>query len=149
MSLALEDRLAITELISLHGHLVDDGDLDRFEELFIADVVYDLTDFGQEPLCGVAAIREAAWALGGANPVAHHVTNVVITASADGQVQVRSKGLGIKADGSCGSVSYDDTVVRTSDGWRISHRKLSPRRTPLGGGDKGRLTRNIPTCPSR
>ncbi|MFC0600650.1 nuclear transport factor 2 family protein [Streptomyces palmae] len=133
MSLALEDRLAITELISLHGHLVDEGNLDRFEELFTSDVVYDLTEFGQEPLLGVAAIREAAWALGAANPVAHHVTNVVVTASEDGRAQVRSKGLGIRADGSCGSVSYDDTVVRTADGWRISHRKVSPRRTPLGG----------------
>ncbi|MGP3989782.1 hypothetical protein [Streptomyces sp. 3N207] len=44
---------------------------------------------------------------------------------------VRSKGLGIMADGSSGSVSYDDVVVRTSDGWRISCRKVSPRRTPL------------------
>lgn len=133
MSLALEDRLAITELISLHGHLVDDGDLDRLEELFTSDVVYDLTEFGQEPLLGVAAIRAAAWALGAANPVAHHVTNVVVTALADGRVQARSKGLGIQADGSCGSVTYDDTVVRTADGWRISHRTISPRRTPLGG----------------
>ncbi|MGY5060839.1 nuclear transport factor 2 family protein, partial [Streptomyces sp. 900105755] len=69
MSLALEDRLAITELVSLHGHLVDDGSLDRLEELFTTDVVYDLTDFGQAPLSGVTAIREAAWALGAANPV--------------------------------------------------------------------------------
>ncbi|MFI5658496.1 nuclear transport factor 2 family protein [Streptomyces sp. NPDC051684] len=136
MSLALEDRLAITELVSLHGHLVDDGNLDRLEEVFTADVVYDLTDFGQESLSGVAAIREAAWALGEANPVAHHVTNVVVTASEDGRVKVRSKGLGIKPDGSCGSVSYDDTVVPTPDGWRISHRRLSPRRTPLGGMTK-------------
>jgi hypothetical protein len=66
----------------------------------------------------------------------HHVTNVVVTAWADGQVQVRSKGLGIKADGSCGSVSYEDTVVRTADGWRISYRRISPRRTPLGGMTK-------------
>ncbi|MGY5060699.1 nuclear transport factor 2 family protein, partial [Streptomyces sp. 900105755] len=67
---------------------------------------------------------------------AHHVTNVVVTALADGRVQVRSKGLGIKADGSCGSVSYDDTVVRTADGWRISHRRVSPRRNPLSGMTK-------------
>ncbi|OPF78548.1 polyketide cyclase [Streptomyces antioxidans] len=133
MSLTLEDRLAITELISLHGHFVDDGRLDRLEELFTSDVVYDVTDFGQEPMLGVAAVREAGWALGAANPVAHHVTNIVLTASADGRVQARSKGLGVRADGSCGSVSYDDTVVRTADGWRISHRKISPRRTPLGG----------------
>ncbi|MFJ9178853.1 nuclear transport factor 2 family protein [Streptomyces sp. NPDC102360] len=133
MSLTLEDRLAITELVSLHGHLVDEGSLDRLEELFTLDVVYDLTDFGQEPLFGVEAIQEAAWALGAANPVAHHVTNIVVTVQADGRVQVRSKGLGVKTDGSCGSVSYDDTVVRTAHGWRVSHRRLSPRRTPLGG----------------
>ncbi|MFG2577369.1 nuclear transport factor 2 family protein [Streptomyces sp. NPDC048481] len=70
MSLALEDRLAIIELVSLHGPLVDDGSLDRLDELFTTDVVYDLTGFGQKPLSGVAAIREAAWALGAANPVA-------------------------------------------------------------------------------
>ncbi|TWV38549.1 nuclear transport factor 2 family protein [Streptomyces misionensis] len=132
MSLALEDRLAIAELVSSHGHLVDDGCLDRLAELFTVDVVYDLTEFGQEPLHGVAAVREAARALGAANPVAHHVTNVVVSHSPDGRVRVRSKGLGIKADGSCGSVSYDDTLVRTGDGWRISHRKVSPRRAPLG-----------------
>jgi 3-phenylpropionate/cinnamic acid dioxygenase small subunit len=133
VSLALEDRLAIIELVSLHGHLVDDGSLDRLEELFASDVVYDLTDFGQGVLSGIEAVRDAAWALGAANPVAHHVTNVVVTASADGWVRVRSKGLGIRADGSCGSVSYDDTVVRTADGWRISHRTVSLRRSPLGG----------------
>ncbi|WP_328903182.1 MULTISPECIES: nuclear transport factor 2 family protein [unclassified Streptomyces] len=128
--------MAIIELVSLHGHLVDDGSLDRLGELFTADVVYDLTDFGQEPLSGVAAIQEAAWALGSANPVAHHVTNVVVTAWAEGRVQVRSKGLGVKADGSCGSVTYDDTVVPTADGWRISCRRVAPRRTPLSGMTK-------------
>ncbi|MFG3018903.1 hypothetical protein ACGFZQ_10195 [Streptomyces sp. NPDC048254] len=66
----------------------------------------------------MAAVREAAWTLGATNPVAHHVTNVVVTAW---------------ADDSCGSVSYDDTAVRIADGWRISHRRVSPRRTPLGG----------------
>lgn len=133
MSLALEDRLAIAEIVSLHGHLVDDGSLERLDELFTAEVVYDLTDFGQGCLVGVEAIREAALALGAANPVAHHVTNIVITESADGQVRVRSKGLGIKSDGSCGSVTYDDIAVRVRDGWRIRRRKVSARRTPLNG----------------
>ena len=78
MTLALEDRLAITELIALHGHLVDDGELDRSEEVFTPDVVYDLSDFGQGHITGLAGLKEAALALGAANPVAHHVTNVVI-----------------------------------------------------------------------
>jgi hypothetical protein len=136
VTLALEDRLAITELLSLHGHLVDDGSLDRMEELFTEDIVYDVTAYGQPPLRGVEAIREAAWALGGANPVAHHVTNVVVTTSAAGAVLARSKGLGILSDGTCGSVTYDDTLVRTPEGWRIAHRRLTPRRVPLNGATR-------------
>ncbi|NGO68208.1 nuclear transport factor 2 family protein [Streptomyces boncukensis] len=136
MSLTREDRSDIAELVSLHGHLVDDGRLDRLEELFTPDVVYDLSDFGREPLSGVAAVREAAAAMGAAGPVAHHVTNIVVTPSADGRARVRSKGLGVRADGTCGSVTYDDTAVRTADGWRISHRTVTRRGAP-GGGPAG------------
>ncbi|MGW3645221.1 nuclear transport factor 2 family protein [Streptomyces sp. NPDC000878] len=133
MALSAEDRLAVTELIALHGHLVDDGDLDRTAEVFTPDVVYDLSDFGQDLVTGLASLTEASLALGAANPVAHHVTNVVVTEAPDGQVHARSKGLGVMTDGSCGSVTYDDTVVRVDGGWRISYRKLSARRVPLGG----------------
>ena len=37
------------------------------------------------------------------------------------------------ADGTAGSVVYDDVVTRTPDGWRISHRRVTARRAPLGG----------------
>jgi hypothetical protein len=37
--LTAEDRWAIGETISLHGHLFDEGELDRLDELFTADVV--------------------------------------------------------------------------------------------------------------
>ncbi|MEV0641547.1 nuclear transport factor 2 family protein [Streptomyces sp. NPDC050619] len=133
MTLALEDRLAVTELIALHGHVVDEGELDRMAEVFTSDVVYDLSDFGQGQVTGLAALKEAALALGSANPVAHHVTNVVIEEVAGDRVRARSKGLGVKADGSCGSVTYEDTVVRIADGWRISHRRMLARRVPLNG----------------
>ncbi|OIJ88997.1 polyketide cyclase [Streptomyces sp. MUSC 14] len=133
MTLGLEDRLAIGELIALHGHVVDDGQLDRMDELFTPDIVYDVSDFGQEPLVGLAAVRDAALALGDGNPVAHHVTNIVVREEADGRVRARSKGLGVRADGTCGSVTYDDVLVRTPDGWRISHRTLTARRVPLNG----------------
>lgn len=133
MTLALEDRLAITELIALHGHLVDDGELERAHEVFTPDLVYDLSDFGQGEIVGLAAWREAALTLGAANPVAHHVTNVVVEEVAGDRVRVRSKGLGIKADGSCGSVTYEDVVVRAEAGWRICRRRLVARRVPLNG----------------
>jgi hypothetical protein len=133
MAFTCEDRAVITELISLHGHLCDSGELDRLDEVFTASVIYDLTDFGQEPLEGVAACVAAARALGELNPVGHHVTNIVLTEPADGQVHARSKGIGISADGTCGSVIYEDTIVRVDQGWRISNRKVLARRVPLGG----------------
>jgi 3-phenylpropionate/cinnamic acid dioxygenase small subunit len=133
MALNADDRTAVTELLSLHGHLFDAGELDRLDELFTDDVVYDVSDFGQEPLAGIAAIREASLALGAANPIAHHITNVVLTEITPGQVRALSKGLGVHADGTCGSVTYDDTVVRGRDGWRISRRRVIARRVPLGG----------------
>jgi 3-phenylpropionate/cinnamic acid dioxygenase small subunit len=136
MALNFEDRTVISELISMHGHLCDEGELDRLDELFTDDVVYDVTDFGQEPLTGVEAIRAAAVTLGDANPVGHHVTNIVLTEGDDGQVHARSKGIGINMDGTSGSVSYEDVFVLTGRGWRMSYRKVVARRVPLGGRTK-------------
>ncbi len=131
MPLTPEDRLAITDTIAMHGHLVDDGALDRLDEVFTEDVVYDLSAMAAGRLDGVAAVREAALALGDANPVAHHVTNVVVSEE-DGRVSAVSKGLGVLADGRCGSVVYEDSLVRTEHGWRITARAVIPRRRPLG-----------------
>jgi 3-phenylpropionate/cinnamic acid dioxygenase small subunit len=132
MTLTAADRVQITELLALHGHLVDAGQLDRLRELFTPDVTYDLTDLGHGSLRGVAAIRDAAVALGESNPVGHHVTNIVLTELADDRVRARSKGIAISADGTCASVTYDDTISRGDQGWRISHRKILARRAPLG-----------------
>jgi hypothetical protein len=98
--LSLEDRMAITELIALHGHLVDDGRLDELNRVFAEDVAHDLTAFGLGIHQGLGSVREAAEALGDANPVGHHVTNVVIIEVKDDYTVVtRSKGIGIRADG--------------------------------------------------
>ncbi|MFF1920343.1 nuclear transport factor 2 family protein [Streptomyces sp. NPDC058221] len=131
MALGIEDRLAVMELVALHGHLVDDGELHRLEELFTDDIVYDVTDLGHGSLVGVDAFRDAALAMGGLDPVGHHVTNIVLTDLGDGRVGSRSKGLGVNADGTCGSVTYEDTVVRGERGWRIAYRKVITRRRPL------------------
>ncbi|ADI06716.1 hypothetical protein SBI_03595 [Streptomyces bingchenggensis BCW-1] len=133
MTLTCEDRATITELIAMHGHLCDSGELDRLDEVFTTDVSYDVTDFGQEILRGVQACAEAGRALGELNPVGHHVTNTVLSQQADGGVHARSKGIGVYADGTTGSVIYEDIVVRVDQGWRISHRKVLARRVPLGG----------------
>jgi hypothetical protein len=133
MTLSWEDHVAINELIALHGHLCDSGELDRLGEVFTADVAYDVSDFGSGVLHGLAANRDAALALGDRNPVGHHVTNVILTEQSPGLVHAKSKGIGITANGTCGSVTYDDTVVRLEHGWRISARIVRMRRAPLGG----------------
>jgi ketosteroid isomerase-like protein len=132
MALPEQDRIGISDLINLHGHLMDAGELDQAGELFTADVTYDLGDFGLGSLHGPAAIVEAALALGQANPAGHHVTNIVITRIDDGSARVQSKGIGIMADGTAGSVTYDDIVTRQPGGWKISYRKVTARRAALG-----------------
>jgi 3-phenylpropionate/cinnamic acid dioxygenase small subunit len=133
VAISPEDRAAITELISLHGHLFDDGDLDRLDELFTPSVVYDVSALGGGTLHGIEAVRAAALALGDRNPLGHHVTNVVVTEHPDGAVSVRSKGIGVNIDGTVGTVTYEDTVVDDGAGWRISRRRVIPRRVPLNG----------------
>jgi hypothetical protein len=131
VALTVDDRIAITDLINRHGHLTDAGDFDGLTALFTEDVTYDVSALGGGVLVGLAAAREAALALGDANPLAHHVTNIVLDEATNGVVHALSKGLGIMADGSAGSVTYEDTVERTAAGWRITHRVVRPRRTPL------------------
>jgi len=133
MALSPDDRAAIVELISLHGHVFDDGDLDRLDVVFTPSVVYDVSELGGGALRGIDAIRTAALALGDGNPLGHHVTNVVVTEREDGTAGVRSKGIGVNADGTVGTVTYEDTVVGTEEGWRIDHRRVVPRRVPLNG----------------
>lgn len=129
-NISTEDRLAIHELISLHGHLMDRGEFDRLHELFTDDVVYDLSALGGETLEGNEAIREASLRLGDGNPVGHHVTNIVVTEE-NGQIRARSKAIGIRRDGSAASLVYDDVLRRTEAGWRISCRRITLRRRPL------------------
>jgi ketosteroid isomerase-like protein len=132
MSVSTSDRIAIEELIAMHGHLTDDGDLDRYDELFTDDVVYDVTDFGLGELRGIDELRDAGRALGDANPVGHHVTNIVMEDLGDGVVAARSKGIGVMADGTTGSLTYEDLIERRQGRWRIRRRKVIRRRRPLG-----------------
>ena len=130
MPLSIQDRLAIQDVICLHGHLVDRGELDRLLEVFTANVVYDLTPMGGQILVGVRDIADAAIALGDANPVGHHVTNILVTSEGTA-VTATSKAIGIRRDGSVGSLVYDDVLEQTDRGWRISHRRVTLRRNPL------------------
>lgn len=132
-----DDRREIHELVNLHGHLMDEGAFDRLDELLTEDVQYDVSAFGAGQLEGHDAIAAASRQLGDANPLAHHVTNVVVTSLENGVATVRSKGLAVMPDGTVSSVVYDDQVRRTPGGWRIAVRRVLPRRVPLHRSDRG------------
>jgi 3-phenylpropionate/cinnamic acid dioxygenase small subunit len=128
MTLTAADIVAIHQLVALHGHLVDSRELHRLDELFTPDAVYDVTALGQGTVRGIVGFRalSEAFANDERNPVGHHVTNIVITEAEDGRARVRSKGIGVLRDGRTGTVTYDDTVIDTENGWRITARQVLP-----------------------
>jgi len=131
MTLNASDRDTVTDLINMHGHLTDAGELDRMDEVFAADAVFDLSDFGLGVRAGLVEMVAAIRVLGDAHPVGHHVTNIVLTAASPDVVHAISKGIGINADGSCGSAVYEDVITRGGTGWRITRRTIRARRIPL------------------
>ncbi len=130
MPLTTADRFAIHELVSLHGHLADDRRSDDLGLLLTPDASYDVTAYGLGIVRGLDALIELFNSAPGDQPVGHHVTNVVVTADPDldSRARVRSKGLSVMADGQAGSVVYEDEVVRTTNGWRVSARVVVPSR---------------------
>jgi 3-phenylpropionate/cinnamic acid dioxygenase small subunit len=122
--LTAADRVAIHELIALHGHLVDDRRVDDLDQLFTEDAVYDVAALGFGREAGIDSLRRLFAYDGPDNPVAHVVTNTVVYAEADGSVRATSKGLGVAANGTVGAVVYDDRLSRTSAGWRIAERRV-------------------------
>ena len=125
-----DDRFRISETLALHAHLVDEDQLDRLDELFTPDAVYDMSASGIGVFEGRESIRAAAaeMARTGHSPVAHFLTNVVITSTAKDEATARSKGLMIMADGQPLAVNHDDVLRRHDGAWRISRRTITPSR---------------------
>lgn len=128
-----ENRLLVAETLARYGHLVDRGQLDRLDTVLTPDVVYDMSAVGLPVMEGLDALRAGALRLGAHNPVAHHVTDVVIASATDDEAVVDSKGFMLTVEGTVRSVSHHDVLRRTVDGWRIASRTIVPQTVPLGG----------------
>lgn len=128
MPLTTADRLAIHELVSLHGHLADDRRPEELDLLLTPEASYDVSAYGLGVVRGLPALIDLFTSAPGRQPVGHHVTNVIVTADphVNDRARVRSKGLSVMADGRAGTVVYEDDVVRTPNGWRISARTVVP-----------------------
>jgi SnoaL-like domain len=139
MTLTADDRLEINEVISLHGHLCDAGAYERLDLVFAPDLVVDASDLGLAPLHAGDPSRirldsyiAAAHRRGPGQTLALHVTNIVVRDDGDG-ARAWSKAFALNQDGSVTSFTYEDDLVRTSEGWRILRRKISARREPGRG----------------
>jgi ketosteroid isomerase-like protein len=132
--LTIQDRLDISETLARHAYIMDTNQLDRLEELFSPDAVYDMsaTASGLGAFRGIDAIRVAAgrMAESGRAPLAHFVTNIIATSTAEGTATVQSRGLMIMADGSVHAVTHDDVLQRGGGLWRISRRAITPLGLP-------------------
>ena len=147
--LTTDDRLAITETLALHAHLVDENQLQRLEELFTPDAVYDMSASGLGVFEGIETIRVAAGRMSesGHAPLAHFVTNILIADPGDDSASAQSKGLMIMADESLHAVTYDDTLRRHDGHWRISRRIITPVRTPSARAPLAAA--DVPVSPAR
>lgn len=132
-----QDRLDIAEVLARQSHIIDRGELELLDAVFTADAIYDMSAAGLPVIEGVDALRTGALRLGAENPLAHHITNVVITRDGGDEADVDSKGLLLTADGHVRSVSHRDLLRRTAAGWRIARRTIVPQRAPLGGRLEG------------
>jgi hypothetical protein len=123
-----DDRHQIMQTLALLAYVTDEDQLDRLDELFVPDAVYDMSRSGMGVFEGVDAIRAAASGLrtSGHAPIAHFVTNVVVDEREGGTAAVRSRGLMIMHDGALRAVTYDDTFRHHEGRWLIGHRVITP-----------------------
>ena len=127
-ALTPSDRIEIHELAARYGTSIDDRDWDGLEQVFCRDAVYELHGFGptDRRVVGSAEIRRMMEE-SEEHPVAHHVTNVIVTV-AGGEVRMRSKVIGSGAGGRVGSADYDDVLRQEDNAWRIARRVVTLRR---------------------
>ncbi len=72
----------------------------------------------------------------------HHTTDIVVHRVGDDTLRVWSKYFVIRGDGTAGSGDYQDTIVRTPDGWRIAERLVTRGNRPEDDPD-GPSTRTL------
>jgi 3-phenylpropionate/cinnamic acid dioxygenase small subunit len=122
------DRLAINELLAAYCWALSDRDWSAWRNVFTDDAQVDYSTAGG-PVCGIAEAAE--WigpTLAGFEHTLSRGGNTVITFDDHHRATVRSVyTMTMKLAGDTptfidASGWYDDVVVRTSTGWRISQR---------------------------
>jgi len=122
------DRLELHELPGRYGDAIDDRDWDRLDDIFTTDGVFDLTDLGAPRCEGLEAIKQFM-DRDAEHPRTHMMTNIYVDETPSG-VQLRFRIVALLGGGKVGTASYYDDVIKTPDGWRVTHRVVTRRRRP-------------------
>lgn len=110
----------IQRLIYLYGHVIDDKQWDRLDEIFADDGSFEIegTDIS---VFGLDAIDNFMRSI--THPLAHYSTNALIDVEdGAGLATAKVKIFAPRADGTSAIGTYDDVIVRTENGWRFRRR---------------------------
>lgn len=124
----LADRAAITDLTIAYCWALDRHAWDELDDVFSCDFTAELAS---PTLRGVEAIKaRVAQALEPLDDSQHMVTNHQIVIAGDTatcRCYLQAQHVRRDVDGGDNFMvagRYEDTLVRTADGWRINHRRL-------------------------
>jgi len=121
------DFVELQQLLSRYCHIVDAKAWDQLDQIFAADA--SVTVAGVYPTStGIEDLRALYARMN--HPVAHTSSSVIVVDSGSATARLASKWVTIRADGLTGTGVYEDVVVRTPEGWRISERVARPAVAP-------------------
>jgi hypothetical protein len=119
------DATEIRDVLARHAELFDNRVQDGFGAAYTSDATIGGEAGPLAPICEIGS---------GAAPgrvfFPHHTTDVVLHQVDDGTVRAWSRYFVIRGDGTAGSGDYQDTLVRTREGWRIAVRRVSRGSRP-------------------
>jgi hypothetical protein len=126
--LSLQDERDITDVVVRYADAMDKREWERFRTCFSDDFTADYGAFTTPDGDHFTKFMRDIYAdLGQA---LHRLTNIVITGDGD-KAGVRSyiNGVSMAKDGTLSLETegfFDDTVIRTKDGWKIQRRRFTP-----------------------
>ncbi|CAJ63107.1 hypothetical protein FRAAL4465 [Frankia alni ACN14a] len=122
----------VSSLLAKHPYLFDNIALDAAPTAYTDDAV-----MGGAPLAQVTSGLPFGRVM-----FPHHTTDIAVHRVDDDTLRVWAKYFVIRGDGTAGSGDYQDTVVRTPQGWRIAERSVTRGNRPADDPD-GPSTRTL------
>jgi 3-phenylpropionate/cinnamic acid dioxygenase small subunit len=140
MTTNADDDVQIRTVLARIAQLADSGDLDEYLTLFTEDAVWAMPDNpsigmlanekrGHAEIRAGAEERRASGLQGPGTLSRHVLTTVAVNVESGDQATVRSYFLFVVDTTTTPSIrtmgQYDDVLVRTADGWKLSRRTIT------------------------